>query len=121
MQNRLASLLLLLLLSGIARAKPSPTYYLALGDSLAQGIQPSPTGNTATDQGYAALRSLFELKDAQGQTTELTFGPNAPSGNQKQWIKTIPGKGWFAYFRIYGPGDTAFNGTWKPGDFEEVK
>src|SRR5690242_10885768 len=53
MQNRLASLLLLLLLSGIARAKPSPTYYLALGDSLAQGIQPSPTGNTATDQGYA--------------------------------------------------------------------
>jgi hypothetical protein len=74
----------------------------------------------ATDQGYAALRSLFE-KDAQGQTTELTFGPNAPSGNQKQWIKTIPGKGWFAYFRIYGPGDTAFNGTWKPGDFEEVK
>ena len=37
------------------------------------------------------------------------------------WIKTIPGKGWFSYFRIYGPEKEAFDGSWKPGDFEEVK
>jgi len=34
------------------------------------------------------------------------------------WIKTIPGKGWFTYFRIYGPEQAAFDGSWKPGDFE---
>jgi len=27
----------------------------------------------------------------------------------------------FSYFRIYGPEQRAFYGSWKPGDFEEVK
>ncbi|GAA5121270.1 DUF1254 domain-containing protein [Luteolibacter yonseiensis] len=76
----------------------------------------------ATEQGKAALRSLFELKDEpQSGVTELHFGPQAPEGQDKVWIRTIPGKGWFAYFRIYGPGEAAFDGTWKPADFEEVK
>ena len=73
-----------------------------------------------TAQGYAALRSLFELKDMKGSTADLYFGPNAPPGKEKQWIETTPGKGWFTYFRIYGPEATAFNGSWKPGDFLEV-
>ncbi len=73
-------------------------------------------------QGHAALRSLFELKDAgEGDTVELRFGPEAPAGAEEQWIKTTPGKGWFVYFRIYGPETPAFDGSWKPGDFEEVK
>lgn len=75
-----------------------------------------------TDQGYAALRSMFELKDfAKDATIDLYFGPQAPAGKEKQWIKTIPGKGWFTYIRIYGPEGAAFDGGWKPGDFEEVK
>lgn len=75
-----------------------------------------------TDQNKAALRSLFELKDVSTtQATELYFGPNAPAGQEGQWIKTIAGKGWFAYFRVYGPEQAAFDGSWKPGDFEEVK
>ncbi|PWB23978.1 DUF1254 domain-containing protein [Flavobacterium sp. HTF] len=75
-----------------------------------------------TDQNKAALRSLFELKDKiAGKTIDLYFGPKAPAGKEGQWIKTIPNVGWFAYFRIYGPETAAFNGSWKPGDFEEVK
>ena len=35
--------------------------------------------------------------------------------------KTIPGQGWFAYLRIYGPTQPAFDGSWKPGDFEKTK
>ena len=52
MRKRPVNLLLLLLLAGAARAVTPPTYYLALGDSLAQGVQPSATGNTETNQGY---------------------------------------------------------------------
>jgi len=75
-----------------------------------------------TDQNKAALRSLFELKDiSTTQPTELYFGPTAPAGHEAQWIKTIPGKGWFTYFRVYGPEQAAFDGSWRPGDFEEVK
>ena len=70
-----------------------------------------------TDQNRAALRSLFELKDATGKTAELYFGPTAPKGHEDRWIKTIPNKGWFVYFRIYGPTPPAFDGSWKPGDF----
>ena len=44
-----------------------------------------------------------------------------PVGKENNWIQTIPGKGWFAYFRIYGPQGLAFDGSWRPGDFEEMK
>lgn len=75
-----------------------------------------------TDQAKAALRSLFELKDAdKARATELYFGPTAPQGHEDRWIKTVPGRGWFAYIRIYGPDAPAFDGSWKPADFEEVK
>lgn len=76
----------------------------------------------ATDQNKAALRSMFELKDKiGGKSVDLYFGPKAPEGKEGQWIKTIPNKGWFVYIRIYGPEKGAFDGSWKPGDFEEVK
>jgi len=75
-----------------------------------------------TDQDKAALRSMFELKDvAKDEPTVLYFGPTAPTGEEERWIKTVPGRGWFAYIRIYGPEAAAFDGTWKPGDFEVMK
>jgi hypothetical protein len=74
-----------------------------------------------TDQNKAALRSLFELKNVTGASSDLYFGPKPPQGREGSWIKTVPGRGWFAYFRIYGPQAPAFDGTWKPGDFEEVE
>ena len=75
-----------------------------------------------TAQDRAALRSLFELRDTGAEkSVDLYFGPKAPAGREGLWIQTIPGRGWFSYFRIYGPQEAAFNGSWKPGDFEEVK
>lgn len=73
------------------------------------------------DQDKAALRSLFELKDKSGSSVDLYFGPKAPAGHEDTWIQTVPSRGWFTYFRIYGPEAAAFDGSWKPGDFEEVK
>lgn len=75
----------------------------------------------ATDQNKAALRSLVELRDAKTGSVDLYFGPDAPSGHEDMWIKTNPGQGWFSYFRIYGPDADAFNGDWRPGDFELVQ
>ena len=75
----------------------------------------------ATDQGKAALRSMFELKNKMSEkSVDLYFGPKALIDHEGEWIKTIPGKGWFVYFRIYGPEQAAFDGSWKPGDFEQV-
>ena len=68
-----------------------------------------------------ALRSLFELRDLSGDSVDLYFGPQAPRGKETSWVETTPGKGWFVYFRIYGPEQAAFDKSWKPGDFEEVR
>jgi hypothetical protein len=40
---------------------------------------------------------------------------------EKNWVKTVPGKGWFSLIRLYGPGKSFFDRTWKPGDFEKIK
>jgi hypothetical protein len=75
-----------------------------------------------TDQNKAALRSLFEFKDAPtSEPAELFVGPTAPAGKEDHWIKTTPGRGWFAYIRIYGPEQAAFDKSWKPGDFEWIE
>ncbi len=34
---------------------------------------------------------------------DLYFGPAAAKDKADRWVKTIPDKGWFVYFRIYGP------------------
>ncbi len=71
-----------------------------------------------TDQDNAALRSLFELADADaGRPVDLYFGPHPPDAGADRWIKTIPGKGWFVYFRIYGPEGPAFDSSWRLPDF----
>ena len=76
-----------------------------------------------TDQDRAALRSLVEkfTPNADG-SIDVFFGPTPPAGKPaSQWIKTNPGTGWFSYFRIYGPEQAAFDGSWKLGDFEIVR
>lgn len=69
-----------------------------------------------TPQGNAALRSLFELDGLlSGDSIDLYFGPNKVEANLP-WVQTLPGRGWFAYFRIYGPTPEAFDGAWQPSD-----
>jgi hypothetical protein len=60
-------------------------------------------------------------KNADG-SVDLYFGPKAPEGKPaRNWIKTIPGKGWFTYFRLYGPTQPFFDRTWGLPDVEELK
>lgn len=72
-------------------------------------------------QGRAALRSLFELAvgDAEGPV-ELRFAPDAPEGDGDRWVQTRPGRGWFVYFRVYGPEAAAFDGGWRLPDIEAI-
>ena len=49
------------------------------------------------------------------------FGPKPPAGQEKNWVQTIPGKGYNVILRLYGPLEPWFDKTWKPGDFERQK
>ena len=76
--------------------------------SQLQTGQPFPSRN---DQKY----DLIENDD--GSIT-LYFGPEAPEGKEINWIETVPGKGWFAILRLYGPLEAWFDKTWQPGEIE---
>jgi lysophospholipase L1-like esterase len=105
----LLSLLLLLPVAPVQGARvrspaPSPRYYLSLGDSLAQGMQPDAAGITLdTDQGYADQLYALErtripglrlvklgcggetsssFLSGRGNPDALILGCNPPGGSQ---------------------------------------
>jgi hypothetical protein len=53
-------------------------------------------------------------------SVDVWFGPEMPAGQEKNWIKTMRGKGWFPIFRFYGPLEPLFEKTWKLNDIEQM-
>jgi len=58
-----------------------------------QTPQPYPSKNDKRDK---------LLTNADG-SVDLYFGPKAPAGKEANWTQSVPGKGWFAVLRLYGP------------------
>jgi len=58
--------------------------------------------------------------NADGSYT-VYFGPEAPEGKESNWIQTVPGKGFFTIMRLYGPLQSWFDQTWRPGEITLVK
>jgi hypothetical protein len=54
-------------------------------------------------------------------SVDVYFGPTAPAGHEANWVQTVPSKGWNTILRIYGPEQSWFDKTWKPGEIELVK
>ena len=71
-----------------------------------QSSQPYPSRNSRRDQ-------LLTNPDG---SVDIYFGPSASDGQQANWIETVPGKAWFTVLRLYGPLETWFDKTWRPGE-----
>ena len=54
-------------------------------------------------------------------STDFYFSPTAPKGFKKNWIPAVPGKAWFAWFRLYAPLEPYFDKTWPLPDIEKVE
>jgi hypothetical protein len=65
--------------------------------------------------------SRMDLKVNDDGSIDLYVGPKAPAGNQGNWVETVPGRGWFSYFRLYGPKQEHFDGSWVLPDFEIIE
>lgn len=66
-----------------------------------------------TDQPGAGLSSEDSaVKMNSDGSTDVYFGPKPPQGHQGNWIQTLPGKGWFTFFRLYGPLEPWFDKSW---------
>lgn len=53
-------------------------------------------------------------------SVDVWFSPKAPNGEERNWIKTIPGEGWSILIRLYGPLEPYFDEGWKPDDIVKV-
>jgi len=76
-------------------------------------------GPVITDQGAADMSSRQQLVANQDGSVDLYFGPTRPAQAQN-WVKTIPGRGWFSYFRFYGPKEAYFDKSWQLNDIEKA-
>jgi hypothetical protein len=75
----------------------------------------------ANGQPFPSLGSRDKPQQNADGSTDLFFGTKAPQGKEGNWLATVPGKGYFAVLRLYGPTEAALDKSWKPGDIEKVK
>jgi hypothetical protein len=59
-------------------------------------------------------------KNADG-SVDIYLGPKELAGQESNWIHTPPEKGWFAWFRFYGPEEPLFDKSWAMPDIGKVK
>jgi hypothetical protein len=59
------------------------------------------------------------IKSPDGSAT-IFFGPRPPASGTRNWIETLPGRGWFAYFRLSAPTERYFDRGWQLSDIERV-
>lgn len=79
-------------------------------------------GMVRTDQERAERGSRHEgIRSLPDGTTPIIIGPEAPlAGWENNWIKSIPGRAWFPYFRFYGPTKPYFDQSWQLPPIEEI-
>lgn len=77
-------------------------------------------GPLITDAGASDLSSRAEglVTNADG-SVDVYMGPTKPEG-ATNWIKTTAGRGWFPYFRFYGPTQPYFDKSWQLNDIEPL-
>ena len=81
----------------------------------------SNASGLANGQPFPSLGSRDKPSQNADGSTDLYLGPTAPEGKSGNWLATVPGKGYFAILRLYGPKEPAIDKSWKPGDIEKVK
>lgn len=69
---------------------------------------------------FSRISSFTKPKANADGSFDLYFGPEVPAGEEANWIKTVPGQGWFILFRLYGPRESYFDKSWKPHDLVAI-
>ena len=75
----------------------------------------------ANGQPFPSLGSRDKSVQNADGSTDLYLGPQSPAGQEKNWLATVPGRGYVAILRLYGPTEPALTKTWNPGDLAEMK
>jgi hypothetical protein len=58
-------------------------------------------------------------KNADG-SVDIYIGPKPSASKEANWIPTASGRGWFPFFRLYGPEKAFFDKAWKLPEIEKI-
>jgi hypothetical protein len=72
-------------------------------------------------QPFPSIASNSNLKPNTDGSADVYFGPTAPEAANANWIKTVPGRGYFVALRLYSPTQAFFDRSWRPDDIVNVK
>lgn len=80
-----------------------------------------PVTGSGLDNGqpFPSINTMDKPATNADGSTDIYFGPTSP-GAGKNWLRTLPDKGFFVIVRIYGPTQAFYAGTWKPSDIEKI-
>ncbi len=96
-----------------ANAPVRQFWSITLYDNVTRGLLLTPQG--AADM---SSRRPDLVTNADG-SVDIVMGPTRPAG-AANWIQTLPGKGWFTYFRFYAATEAYFDKSWQLNDIEEI-
>jgi hypothetical protein len=72
------------------------------------------------DRASRASNAADVKRNADG-SVDLYVGPNAPAGQESNWIPTDPARKFELMFRLYGPKKEFFEKTWALPDVERIE
>ena len=72
-------------------------------------------------QPFPSVASNQKVTYNSDGSADVYLGPNQPDDNDANWIKTVPGRGYFAGIRVYSPTEAFFEQTWRPDDIEKIE
>ena len=73
------------------------------------------------EMGQADISSVMDgLRVEDSGDIKVYVGPKAPKGYESNWVQSNPEKGFFLYFRLYGPEAGYFDKSWKMPDVRRL-
>jgi len=81
-----------------------------------------PVTGSGLDNGqvFPSINAMDKPAQNADGSTDIYFRAKSP-GQGKNWLATVPDKGFFVIFRLYGPKQAFYDQTWKLDDIEKVQ
>ena len=70
-------------------------------------------------QSFPSINAMDKPVKNKDGSIDIYFGPDSP-GEGKNWLATVPDKGFFVILRLYGPTKAFFDKSWKPSDLQKL-
>jgi hypothetical protein len=70
-------------------------------------------------QALPSLNSMDRPRLNADGSVDIYFGPDQQEGAEN-WLRTVPGRGFFTIIRLYGPDQPYFDKSWRPDDLHKL-